>query len=504
MLTSDFPVAGKRERDLRTGLLPQQRFTLATRLDMLRRPHWLATVATRRPRFVNIERELGEGQNVNSFVGHGLFDASFSWDDVKRFRDRWPRKLLLKGVLRADDAERAVAAGVDGLVLSNHGGRQLDGAISGLDALPEVVRAVGGRAALLVDGGVRRGSDIAKAVALGAEGVLLGRAPVYGLAAGGEQGVARAISILADELDRTLALTGCPDIAALTADLIARHVNTPRHAIRSYVLRTGRITRAQTRALEELLPRFGIPYSESVLDLDAVFGRRARRALEIGFGNGDTLIELASKAPEMDFIGVEVHPPGIGHCLLAVESLGLTNVRVIAHDAVEVLAQQLAPASLDEVLLYFPDPWPKKRHHKRRIVQPAFAALVAESPQARRPVQVGHGLGALRRLDARSPRRVAGIHECRAGRRLRRSPGTRGDAIREPRPAPRPHRLRPGIRPPLVKGARRAVDDELHGERREHDAREPVDDVRARHAHRAHHERREAHQDVGDQRARPR
>ena len=120
------------------------------------------------------------------------------------------------------------------------------------------------------------------------------------------------------------------------------------------MLRTGRITRAQTRALEELLPRFGIPYSESVLDLDAVFGRRAPRVLEIGFGNGDTLVELASKAPDMDFIGVEVHPPGIGHCLLAVESLGLTNVRVIAHDAVEVLAQQLAPASLDEVLHLLP------------------------------------------------------------------------------------------------------------------------------------------------------
>jgi len=155
-------------------------------------------------------------------------------------------------------------------------------------------------------------------------------------------------------------------------------VNTPRHAIRSYVLRTGRITRAQTRALEELLPRFGIPYSESVLDLDAVFGRRAPRALEIGFGNGDTLIELASKTPETNFIGVEVHPPGIGHCLLAVESLGLSNVRVIAHDAVEVLAQQIPPASLDEVLIYFPDPWPKKRHHKRRIVQPEFAALVSD------------------------------------------------------------------------------------------------------------------------------
>lgn len=221
MLTSDFPVAGKRERDLRTGLLPRQEFTLATRLDMLMHPRWLATVATRRPRFVNVERELPDGRDVNSFVGHGMFDPSFRWDDIRRFRDLWPRKLLLKGVLRADDAERAVAAGIDGIVLSNHGGRQLDGAISGIEALPEVVRAIGGRASILVDGGVRRGSDIAKAVALGAEGVILGRAPVYGLAAGGAPGVSRAIAILADELDRTLALTGCRSIAALTADLIA-------------------------------------------------------------------------------------------------------------------------------------------------------------------------------------------------------------------------------------------------------------------------------------------
>jgi (S)-mandelate dehydrogenase len=222
LLTSDFPVAGKRERDLRSGLLPHQLFTLATKLDILLHPRWLATVATRRPRFVNVERELPPGQNVNAFVGHGMFDPSFSWDDLKRMRERWPRKLLLKGVLRADDAERAIAAGVDGLVLSNHGGRQLDGAVSGLDVLPEIVRAVGGRASILVDGGVRRGSDIAKAVALGAEGVLLGRAPVYGLAAGGEAGVAQALAILADELDRTLALTGCPAIEALTDDLLVR------------------------------------------------------------------------------------------------------------------------------------------------------------------------------------------------------------------------------------------------------------------------------------------
>ena len=221
ILTSDFPVAGKRERDLRTGLLPAQRFTLATKVDMLMHPRWIATVATRRPRFVNVERELGPGRDVNAFVGHGMFDPSFSWDDVKRFRDTWHRKLLLKGVLRADDAERAVAAGFDGIVLSNHGGRQLDGAVTGLDALPEVARAVGARASILVDGGVRRGGDIARAVALGAEGVLLGRAPVYGLAAGGQSGVERALAILAEELDRTLALTGCTGIGALGPDLLA-------------------------------------------------------------------------------------------------------------------------------------------------------------------------------------------------------------------------------------------------------------------------------------------
>ncbi|MEX0733822.1 MAG: tRNA (guanosine(46)-N7)-methyltransferase TrmB [Steroidobacteraceae bacterium] len=150
-----------------------------------------------------------------------------------------------------------------------------------------------------------------------------------------------------------------------------------RQPVRSYVLRAGRITRAQRRALDELLPRWGIPYAPTRLDLDQAFGRRAPRVLEIGYGNGDTLIELAAASPGTDFLGVEVHAPGIGHCLLAIESRGLANVRLIAHDAVEVLETQVPPASFDEILLYFPDPWPKKRHRKRRIVRPAFAALVA-------------------------------------------------------------------------------------------------------------------------------
>ncbi len=155
-------------------------------------------------------------------------------------------------------------------------------------------------------------------------------------------------------------------------------MNTERRSIRSYVLRAGRITEAQKRALAELLPRFGIPFAPAPVDLDAVFGRRAPRVLEIGFGSGDTLVELAAQRPEADFVGAEVHPPGIGHCLLEIEARGVANVRIVAHDAVEVLERMIAPGALDEVLLYFPDPWPKKRHHKRRIVQPAFAALVAD------------------------------------------------------------------------------------------------------------------------------
>jgi tRNA (guanine-N7-)-methyltransferase len=148
--------------------------------------------------------------------------------------------------------------------------------------------------------------------------------------------------------------------------------------VRSYVLRAGRITRGQRRALDELLPLWGLAFSQGTLDLDAVFGRQAPRVMEIGFGDGGNLLELAAGSPGVDFIGVEVHPPGIGHCLLGIESRALSNIRVIAHDAVEVLKAQFGPDSLDEVLLYFPDPWPKKRHHKRRIVQPAFVAFVAD------------------------------------------------------------------------------------------------------------------------------
>lgn len=141
--------------------------------------------------------------------------------------------------------------------------------------------------------------------------------------------------------------------------------------------RAGRITHAQERALAESWPQWGVEFSPAPLDLDALFGRRAPRVLEIGIGDGEALLALAAAQPERDFLGIEVHRPGIGHCLLGIESRGLANIRLVSHDAVEVLERQLPDASLDEVLLYFPDPWPKKRHHKRRIVQPAFAGLVA-------------------------------------------------------------------------------------------------------------------------------
>jgi tRNA (guanine-N7-)-methyltransferase len=151
----------------------------------------------------------------------------------------------------------------------------------------------------------------------------------------------------------------------------------PKRTIKSFVQRAGRITRAQERALEELWPRFGIDYSPAPLDFDGVFGRSAPRVLEIGIGDGETLLALAADRPDADFLGVEVHRPGIGHCLLGIESQELANIRLVAHDAVEVLDRQVPDASLDELLLYFPDPWPKKRHHKRRIVQTAFVELVA-------------------------------------------------------------------------------------------------------------------------------
>ena len=150
-----------------------------------------------------------------------------------------------------------------------------------------------------------------------------------------------------------------------------------KRAIRSFVRRAGRITPSQQRALDTLWPTYGIEFRDEPLDLAAVFGREAPVVLEIGFGNGETLVEQAATSPDKNFIGIEVHEPGVGHCLLKADEAGIDNLRVVMHDAIEVLARQVPAGSLSRVNLYFPDPWPKKRHHKRRIVQDAFVDRLA-------------------------------------------------------------------------------------------------------------------------------
>ena len=147
--------------------------------------------------------------------------------------------------------------------------------------------------------------------------------------------------------------------------------------IRSYVLRQGRFSPAQQKAYSELLPRFGLPFAPGPLDFASVFGRTAPVVLEIGFGMGETTARIAAENPGVNYLGIEVHAPGVGSLLRQVEAAGLTNVRVVSHDAVEVLRDMVAPGSLAGIHVFFPDPWPKKRHHKRRLMQPAFAELAA-------------------------------------------------------------------------------------------------------------------------------
>ncbi|WP_420804647.1 tRNA (guanosine(46)-N7)-methyltransferase TrmB [Tolumonas lignilytica] len=146
--------------------------------------------------------------------------------------------------------------------------------------------------------------------------------------------------------------------------------------IRSFVRREGRLTRGQERALQELWPVMGVEYRDEMLDLNALFGREAPVVLEIGFGMGKSLVEMAAAAPERNFIGIEVHRPGVGACLSSAQDAGITNLRLFCHDAVEVLGQMIPDQSIDTLQLFFPDPWHKARHHKRRIVQPAFVQML--------------------------------------------------------------------------------------------------------------------------------
>jgi tRNA (guanine-N7-)-methyltransferase len=152
-------------------------------------------------------------------------------------------------------------------------------------------------------------------------------------------------------------------------------MTTEQPRIRSYVLRQGRVSNAQRRAHDTLLPRFGIEFRETPLDLDAAFGRSAPRILEIGCGMGETTVAIAAAHPDTDYIGIEVHTPGVGSLLKQIDEAGLTNVRVIQHDAVAVMETMIPPASLDGLHIFFPDPWPKKRQQKRRLIQAPFIAL---------------------------------------------------------------------------------------------------------------------------------
>ena len=222
MLTLDLQVLGERRRDSRNGLTIPPRLTLRNAFDVATKPAWaLKVLFGRRRTFGNLAGRVRGSGGIHSLSDWTAmqFDPSANWRDVDWVRSRWPGKLILKGLLDAEDARLALAAGADAIVVSNHGGRQLDGAPSSISVLPEIVAAVDGRCEIMFDGGIRSGQDIAKALALGARGTLIGRSFLYALAAAGEAGVVKAVDILRSELRVTLALTGTSRV-----DTVGRHI----------------------------------------------------------------------------------------------------------------------------------------------------------------------------------------------------------------------------------------------------------------------------------------
>ena len=217
MLTLDLQVLGERRRDPRNGLTIPPRLTLRNAWDVARKPAWaLKVLFGKRRTFGNLAGRIGGSSGIRTLSEWTAtqFDASANWRDVEWVRSRWPGKLILKGVLDAEDARLALAAGADAIVVSNHGGRQLDGAPSSISVLREVVEIIDGRCEVMFDGGIRSGQDIAKALALGARGTLIGRSFLYALAAAGEAGVIKAVEIMRSELRVTLALTGTTTVAS--------------------------------------------------------------------------------------------------------------------------------------------------------------------------------------------------------------------------------------------------------------------------------------------------
>jgi len=215
MLTLDLQIPGQRHRDVKNGLGLLPRITFTNLLDMLARPRWcLGMARTQRRRFGNIVGHVSGVDDVRSVAAWiaSQHDPTLTWDDVEWVRRRWKGRLLLKGIMDAEDAHRAAESGADALIVSNHGGRQLDGAPSSIAALPAIVDTVGSRVEVHLDSGIRSGQDVLKAWALGARGTYVGRAWIYGLGASGEDGVARALDIIRKELDLTMAFCGKTDI----------------------------------------------------------------------------------------------------------------------------------------------------------------------------------------------------------------------------------------------------------------------------------------------------
>ncbi len=224
VLTVDLQVLGQRHCDLRNGMTVPPELKLRNLIDIATKPGWaLSVLRGRRKTFGNLAGHVRGMDNVRSLSQwiSGQFDPSLSWNDVEWIKGLWPGKLIIKGVLDLDDARRAARTGASALVVSNHGGRQLDGAPSSIAALPRIVDAVGSEIEIMFDGGIRCGQDVMRALALGARSCMIGRAFLYGLGAGGEAGVARAIAILRNELDVTMALTGTRRIADIGAQVLA-------------------------------------------------------------------------------------------------------------------------------------------------------------------------------------------------------------------------------------------------------------------------------------------
>ncbi len=211
VVTMDLQVLGKRHADTRNSMTAPPKLTMRNLFDIAMHPRWaFGMLGTKNRKFGNIQGYAADVDSMNDLMKWtaSQFDPELNWDDLKRFRDQWNGKLIVKGIMEAEDAIEAVKCGADAIVVSNHGGRQLDGAPSSIAVLPEIVAAIGGQCEILLDSGIRTGQDILKSVALGAKGVMIGRAMIYGLGAAGEDGVHRALEILEEEMSLSMGFIG--------------------------------------------------------------------------------------------------------------------------------------------------------------------------------------------------------------------------------------------------------------------------------------------------------